>query len=416
MTAVLGPIRDPYLNLRQILQIRPAGERIPSVMSEIEKGLNNPGNNPSDQEKQSSDTFTLPETGSDQPDKKPWDPWKGKQEKAGEAIKKGATKGLVVAALAAAGLVGIAKCTADSIAEDTGSNQSPADTFSPSPSPEETTTSPEDSADSTESPDAASTDYPTPGGETATVHKSLDSYREPMPLGTVTSLERMPTELGGNDIANYNSQSHEAKAKWRDWVMNAKMRKEFIERANKGGANLSSDEEVRISPNDSLNTIADKVLKDLDRSVLFAGSLQKENQETPGCNNELDDSRATKYLLSKSSGGYPLLRDVMQEVNNKGNRLDKDPTLDGGVRSAICPEDTKNVPEGSRFHEYTIISTEEEQKPYGPSQKETPHIIIIVQLGDGRVYRLEVALPTSEDGVNKDPDLVSAQPVQDPRL
>ena len=301
--------------------------------------------------------------------------------------------------------------------EDTGSSQSPADTFSPSPSPEETTTSPEDSADSTESPDAVSTDYPTPGGETATVHKSLDSYREPMPLGTVEGLERMSVKVGGSDRANYNSQSHEARAKWRDWVMNAKMRKEFIERANKVGANLSSDEEVKISPNDSLNTIADKVLKGLDRSVWFAASLQKENQETPGCNNELDDSRATKYFYGISSdAGFLLVRDVTQEVNNKGNRLDKDPTLDGGVRSAICPEDTKNVPEGSRFHEYTIISTEEEQKPYGPSQKETPHIIIIVQLGDGRVYRLEVALPTSEDGVNKDPDLVSAQPVQDPRL
>ena len=391
-------------------------------MSEIEKGSKSydPDNNPSDQEKQSSDTFTLPETGSDQPDKKSWDFWKGKQKTAGEAIKKGAFKGLAVTALVAAGLVGIGKCAADSMTEDTGSSQSPADTFSPSPSPEETTTSPEDSsdtADSTESPDAASTDYPTPGGETATVHKSLDSYREPMPLGTVTSLEGMPMKLGGSDRANYNSQSHEAKAKWRDWVMNAKMRKEFIERANKVGANLASDEEVKISPNDSLNTIADKVLKGLDRSVWFAASLQKENQETPGCNNELDDSRATKYLYGNASdAGYLLARDAMQEVNNKGNGLDKDPTLDGGVRSAICPEDTKNVPEGSKFHKYTIISTEEEQKPYGPSQKETRHAIITVELRDSRVYRLEVALPPSEDGVNKDPDLVSAQPVQDPRL
>ncbi len=390
-------------------------------MSEIEKGSKSydPDNNPSDQEKQSSDTFTPPETGSDQPDKKPWDFWKGKQGTAGEAIKKGAFKGLAAVALALAGFVGITRCMteqANGEATPTGGDTTTTE-FSPSPYPEETTTSPEDSADSTESPDAASTDYPTPGGETATVHKSLDSYREPMPLGTVTSLEGMSVKVGGSDRANYNSQSHEARAKWRDWVMNAKMRKEFIERANKVGANLSSDEEVRISPNDSLNTIADKVLKDLDRSVWFAASLQKENQETPGCNNELDDSRATKYFYGISSdAGFLLVREVTQEVNNKGNRLDKDPTLDGGVRSAICPEDTKNVPEGSRFHEYTIISTEEEQKPYGPSQKETPHIIIIVQLGDGRVYRLEVALPTSEDGVNKDPDLVSAQPVQDPRL
>lgn len=374
-------------------------------MSEIETGSNNPDNSPSDHTPKPkkynllTGRFDLNNT-------------KDRKRFFGKI-------GAKVLALIAAGavLVGVAKCTADSMAEDTGSSQSPADTFSPSPSPEETTTSPEDSADSTESPDAASTDYPTPGGETATVHKSLDSYREPIPLGTVTSLEGMSVKVGGSDRANYNSQSHEARAKWRDWVMNAKMRKEFIERANKVGANLSSDEEVKISPNDSLNTIADKVLKGLDRSVWFAASLQKENQETPGCNNELDDSRATKYFYGISSdAGFLLVRDVTQEVNNKGNRLDKDPTLDGGVRSAICPEDTKNVPEGSRFHEYTIISIEEEQKPYGPSQKETPHIIIIVQLGDGRVYRLEVALPTSEDGVNKDPDLVSAQPVQDPRL
>lgn len=260
MTAVLGSIRDPYLNLRQILQIRPAGERIPSVMSEIEKGLNNPGNNPSDQEKQSSDTFTPPETGSDQPDKKPWDFWKGEQKTAGEAIKKGATKGLVVAALAAAGLVGLGKCAADSMAEDTGSSQSPADTFSPSPSPEETTTSPEGSSGSpsaTESPDKSPnikrgleqdlTRLMTPEQKDA-LNKAVERYQNMNSLDTLTEIRQLTAR-----------------------VFTGEARKAFIEQVNRS---LGKDHRISTDPI-TPDMPAERKMQEIILRGMFAQTMTK---------------------------------------------------------------------------------------------------------------------------------------------
>ena len=332
-------------------------------MSEIETGSNNPGNNPSDQEKQSSDTFTLPETGSDQPDKKSWDFWKGKQKTAGEAIKKGAFKGLAVAALAAAGLVGIGKCAADSMTEDTGSSQSPADTFSPSPSPEETTTSPEDSADSTESPDAASTDYPTPGGETRDPGENLTKYRQPLPTD-LKEIHNMSVE--GSDVYNYQSRSFYEKQKYLKYLLNDAYLDAVRKEAKKAGIEIASKEEMTMSANDSKEELAEKAKKHADTYIWAASTIQTDTKN-PGCAGELDISAAKKVAFALSDSREVRDAILKRAADANGEKADFSSSSSDGVGHNVCMQDLKgvNIPPDIFSPETGILAVEEKQSEDG---------------------------------------------------
>ena len=338
-------------------------------MSEIETGSNKPDNSPSDQEKQSSDTFTLPETGSDQPDKKPWDFWKGKQETAGGAIKKGALKGLAAVALALAGFVGITRCMteqANGEATPTGGDTTTTE-FSPSPYPEETTTSPEDSsdtADSTESPDAASTDYPTPGGETRDPGENLTKkYRQPLPTD-LKEIHDMSVE--GSDIYNYQNRSFYEKQKYLRYLLNGDYLDAVRKEAKKAGIEIASKEEMTMSANDSKEELAEKAKKHVNAYAWGATTIEKDSKN-PDCAGELDVKAAKKAAFAMSDDR--VVRDIIlkRAADANGEKADFSSSSSDGVGHSVCMQDLKgvNIPPDIFSPEIGILAVEEEQSEDG---------------------------------------------------
>ena len=324
-------------------------------MSEIETGSNNPDNSPSDHTPKPkkynllTGRFDLNNT-------------KDRKKFFGKI-------GAKVLALIATGavLLGITKCAADSMAEDTGSSQSPADTFSPSPYPEETTTSPEDSsdtADSTESPDAASTDYPTPGGETGDPGENLTKkYRQPLPTD-LKEIHDMSVE--GSDIYNYQNRSFYEKQKYLRYLLNGDYLDAVRKEAKKAGIEIASKEEMTMSANDSKEELAEKAKKYVDTYIWAAATMEKD-PKNPDCAGELDISAAKKAAFALSDGREVRDAILKRAADANGEKADFSSSSSDGVGHNVCMQDLKgvNIPPDIFSPEIGILAVEEEQSEDG---------------------------------------------------